>query len=160
MKSLKILRGLPGSGKSYLAQEEKSLMEDEGWCCTIFSTDDFFIHNGKYIFNPKLIGEYHRRNYIRVHAALSDKIDCVIVDNTNVQWWEMQKYILAGLAWDYDIQFLEPDTNWAWNVEECAKRNSHGVPLETIQKMKDRYEDTAQCEIKLTQLQLLLRKFK
>jgi adenylate kinase family enzyme len=44
------MRGLPGSGKSTKAKE---LAGEQG---LVFSTDDFFMVNGKYIFDPKMIG--------------------------------------------------------------------------------------------------------
>jgi adenylate kinase family enzyme len=47
------MRGLPGSGKSTKA---KKIAGNFG---VIFSTDDFFMVNGKYTYNPQMIGEYH-----------------------------------------------------------------------------------------------------
>lgn len=160
-KELILIRSLPGAGKTFLANELRHNLEDENYCVAHFETDQLFYIDGKYKWNPKYLKEYHRRTYMRAHDAMADGMThYVICSNTFTTFKEMQNYILAALIWNYNVVFMEPDTPWAWNVEECAKRNSHGVPLETIQKMKDRYEDTAQCEIKLTQLQLLLRKFK
>jgi NEDD4-binding protein 2 len=50
------MRGLPGSGKSTKA---KALAGEEG---LIFSTDDFFMVNGKYEYDAKMIGDYHTKN--------------------------------------------------------------------------------------------------
>jgi len=50
------MRGLPGSGKSTLA---KKLAGENG---LVYSTDDFFYVNGQYIFDGKMIPEYHRKN--------------------------------------------------------------------------------------------------
>jgi adenylate kinase family enzyme len=47
------MRGLPGSGKSTKARKIA------GEVGVIYSTDDFFMIDGKYIYNPKLIGDYH-----------------------------------------------------------------------------------------------------
>lgn len=55
-----IMRGLPGSGKSYKA---KKLAQAENGI--IYSTDDFFETTGKYIYDPSKIGEYHQKNQQR-----------------------------------------------------------------------------------------------
>lgn len=44
------MRGVPGSGKSTKA---KKLAGNAGY---IFSTDDFFIVKGEYVYDPKMIG--------------------------------------------------------------------------------------------------------
>jgi adenylate kinase family enzyme len=47
------MRGLPGSGKSTKA---KKIAGEKG---VIYSTDDYFMVNGEYKYNPKMILEYH-----------------------------------------------------------------------------------------------------
>lgn len=49
-RRLVIMRGLPGSGKSTLA---KKIANKYG---LIYSTDDFFMVNNEYVFDPKMIG--------------------------------------------------------------------------------------------------------
>lgn len=135
-KVLFLLRGLPGSGKSFLS---KQLAGETG---VVYSTDDFFINKetGKYEFDPKKIGYNHKRNYERTVEALEKGISPIVVDNTFTQSWEGKNYALAAQKYGYKIEIKEPSTEWAWNVEELAKRNSHGVPAEAIQRMKDRYQ--------------------
>jgi NEDD4-binding protein 2 len=53
------MRGVPGSGKSTKA---KKLAGTDG---LIYSTDDFFMKNGEYVYDVKSIGEYHDRNLKR-----------------------------------------------------------------------------------------------
>lgn len=55
-KKLYIMRGLPGSGKSTLA---KKLAGAGG---VTYSTDDFFMVKGQYVYDAKMIGEYHNKN--------------------------------------------------------------------------------------------------
>lgn len=52
-KLLILLRGLPGSGKSTKA---KKLAGSTG---LVYSTDDFFMVKGEYVYDPKLIGVNH-----------------------------------------------------------------------------------------------------
>jgi NEDD4-binding protein 2 len=62
-KKLVLMRGMPGSGKSTLA---KKLAGQGG---VIYSTDDFFMKNGQYVYDPKMIGEYHNKNLERTIEA-------------------------------------------------------------------------------------------
>ena len=84
------MRGLPGSGKSTKA---KKIAGEHG---VIYSTDDFFIVNGVYVYDAKMIVQYHDRNYKRTLEALKEGKPLIIIDNTNIKLWEMKKYVLAG----------------------------------------------------------------
>lgn len=97
-KTLIIMRGLPGSGKSTKA---KTLAGEQG---LIYSTDDFFMVNGKYEYDPKMIGEYHNRNFERTQKAMFEGKPLIIVDNTNIRLWEMKKYVIAGEQNGYTIR--------------------------------------------------------
>lgn len=141
LKMLIIMRGLPGSGKSYMAEQfQKNTQYD----CGIYSTDAFFMRNAEkvYKFNGKAIGIAHKWNQNRVATAMNTAggQSIIIVDNTNTTWKEIEPYAQMGKEHGYFIMVAEPDTDWAMNVEECVKRNQHGVPLESIQRMKARWE--------------------
>lgn len=94
-KTLILMRGLPGSGKSTKAKE---LAGKEG---LIFSTDDFFMVGDKYVFDPKRIGEYHEKNQERTIKAMKQEKPLIVIDNTNIKLWEMRKYVEAGEAHGY-----------------------------------------------------------
>jgi adenylate kinase family enzyme len=53
------MRGVPGSGKSTKA---KKLAGTSG---VVYSTDDFFMKNGEYVYDVKMIVEYHEKNLKR-----------------------------------------------------------------------------------------------
>lgn len=89
-KILYIVRGLPGSGKSTKA---KALAGEQG---LIYSTDDFFVVNGKYVYDAKMIPEYHAKNIERTVKAILQGKPVIVIDNTNIKLWEMKKYVLAG----------------------------------------------------------------
>ena len=136
------MRGLPGSGKSTKARQLAGEDVD------IFSTDDFFINpdSGKYEFNPKLLGQHHAANVRRTEEAMKNGVSPVVVDNTNTQFFEMKQYVKLAQQYGYSVDFHEPDTSWAWDVAELAKRNTHGVPDFAIQKMKDRWQKNPTVE--------------
>jgi len=137
MPTLIIMRGLPGSGKSTLAKRIASSGEN----IPIFSTDDFFMINGHYAFDPSKLAENHQHNLERTAAAMQAGIHQIIVDNTNTQAWEAREYVRAALRYNYEVRFVEADAPWARDPQECARRNTHGVPLQSIQNMLNRWED-------------------
>ena len=132
-----ILRGLSGTGKSTLAKA----LGNKG---SIFSTDDLFMVDGEYQFDPSKLGEYHAEN-LRLATAFMERFAphttpaiCVI-DNTNTQHWEYEKYVEAAKENGFMVQIISVD----WKQEDIplyAERNSHGVPVEAIQRMADRWE--------------------
>jgi predicted kinase len=144
-KKMYILRGISGSGKSYLSRK---ILEEEGVTdnCNethVFSSDDYFINKetGKYEYDGSKIGRAHEWNQNRVMKAVKNNQPVIIVDNTNTQRWEAKPYVQMALENGYDIIVREPDTPWRRDAVELSKRNVHGVPLESIQKMLKRWED-------------------
>uniref|UniRef100_A0A915HGY7 NEDD4-binding protein 2-like 1 n=1 Tax=Romanomermis culicivorax TaxID=13658 RepID=A0A915HGY7_ROMCU len=110
---LVILRGPSGSGKTTLANRLKT---PDGIIC---NTDEYFVdRNGVYNFQGS--------------RAMESKLSPVIIDNTNCFAWEMLPYVRAGQNHGYEIFFLVPETPWALNAKECARRNIHGIKEEKI----------------------------
>lgn len=130
-----ILRGVPGSGKSHLAN---LLLDVPG--TVVYSTDDFFMVDGEYRFDPKKLGSYHAANQRRAREACAARTPHIVIDNTHVKAWEAREYVRMAFEHDYKVVFVEPTVPWAKDAEECAKRNTHGVPLETIKRMLDGWE--------------------
>lgn len=139
MKTLYIMRGLSGSGKSTLAKD----LVGSG---VIFSTDDLFVENGVYNFDPRKLGLNHKKNQERAVEAMEKGINPVIIDNTHTQSWEAKPYVEAGVKFGYNVEFVEPDTPWKFNAKELANKNKHGVPLVAIQRMLDRWESDMSVE--------------
>ncbi|XP_027733459.1 NEDD4-binding protein 2-like 1 isoform X3 [Vombatus ursinus] len=107
----------------------------------IFSTDDYFFkEDGTYEFNPEVLEEAHDWNQKRARKAMRNGISPIIIDNTNLHAWEMKPYAVMALENNYEVIFREPDTCWKFNVQELARRNTHGVPKEKIHRMKEQYE--------------------
>ncbi|NXA37568.1 N42L1 protein, partial [Eudromia elegans] len=106
----------------------------------VLSTDDFFVRNGVYVFEPDLLEDAHRWNQARADKAMKNGKSPVIIDNTNIHAWEMKPYVMMARENNYEVIFREPDTPWKFNVQELTSRNTHGVARHTIQRMKDEYE--------------------
>lgn len=127
MKRVIIMRGLPGSGKSTEAKKFDGV---------VVSADDYFMINGVYRFNPAKIGDAHiscmRRFLNLIDAGLSP----IVVDNTNISIFEVNPYRLVAQAMGYEVEVVHV----VCDAMTCAKRNTHGVPLSTIQRMLTKYE--------------------
>ena len=144
---LYIMRSPSCAGKSTLAQEL-------GKGGVVFSTDDFFMKDGKYVFNPKLLGTAHKWNFNRAKQAMDRSISPVVIDNTNTTLREMHGYVRAAKDHGYEIKFTEPNWNpelrtqeGKWNFDFIrdlqARRGSESgkkVPEEAVKRMIDRYE--------------------
>jgi hypothetical protein len=142
--TLTVMRGVPGSGKSTLAKVLANVPGVDP--APVFSTDDFFVVDGEYRFDPSKLGANHAANLRRAEAAMEASTPHIVVDNTMTQAWEAREYVKAALARGYRVQFVEPHTPWARDAVECARLNTHGVPLPAIQGMLARWESDLTVE--------------
>lgn len=140
VKMMVIMRGLPGSGKSYRANQLIQGIEEGSVICStdyIWETKPF-----GYFWIPEFVGVAHKINQAKAREACKKGFGAVIIDNTNTTFKEIEPYLEIAKENGYVVGIVEPETEWAFDVEECEIRNSHGVPLEVIKKMKDRFEPT------------------
>lgn len=144
MNSITLVRGLPGSGKSTFAKDyahRKSI--------AIFCTDDYFIKNGKYEFNPAKLSAAHKHTQDMCNQHMldgnehgsgdEDGYGSCIVANTFSQRWEMEPYIRMAKEHGYRLFVVDLFDNGC-SDEELFARNEHGVPLKVIQGMRMRWQ--------------------
>jgi len=123
MKTLYIVRGLPGSGKSSLAKKVTEL---------VYSADDFFTNKkGEYNFNAKLLGKAHEWCWGKVRDAMFIGANAVAVANTFTQAWEAEKYYQIAEEYGYSVFVIECQNDFG---------NVHDVPQESIDAMRERWE--------------------
>ena len=134
-KTIWILRGCPGSGKSTIASQL-------GKGGAVFGSDDFFMVDGEYRYDRNAIGYAHVWNQGRVRAAMKKGINPIVVDNTNTTWKEIAPYARLASENGYEVSYAEPDTAWKFDVDELTKKNTHGVPRGVIQQMVDKWQPT------------------
>jgi adenylate kinase family enzyme len=126
MKTLYLLRGVSGAGKTTLA---KTLAYDES--CMISADDYFYDEEGNYNFNHNLLNEAHRYCLRYTIQSMVLELPNIVVHNTFTTEKELEPYILAAEENNYKVVSLI--------VENRHGNNSvHDVPEETLLKQEAR----------------------
>ncbi len=138
-----ILRGLPGTGKSYLSKEylafiAKAFNGDEDQT-VILSSDDYFIHDKVYHFDKDSLADAHKWNWDRFKAEVEKATPFIIVDNTNIKKFHYYQYLDYAQRNDYFVAIVTIPHNDTTD-KELAERNIHGVDRDTIRRMRSSFE--------------------
>ncbi len=124
-KTCLVARGIPGAGKS-------TLLSKRAPNALVCSADHFFIGaDGKYVFDASKLRGAHESSFNKFRLAVAGGAPMVAVDNTNLTWWEMGRYVELALGVGYQVEVLDVQTP----PDVAAARGIHGVPAEHVQKM-------------------------
>lgn len=133
MKTLILLRGLPGAGKSSFA----NLIWSSG---VVFEADKYFYdEDGNYNFDASKLGLAHKWCQLQVEHAMEDNqtnpqyYPEIVVSNTSTTEKELQPYLDLATKYDYKVVSLIVENRH-------GNKSVHNVPEETIKKMKNRFE--------------------
>jgi predicted kinase len=126
--NLYIIRGVPGSGKTTLADRMKSC----GMIWDYAEADSFMVDEcGNYRFDPKRLSHCHKKCHIEVRDMMRAGYDGIAVSNTFTRKWEMENYIGLARQFGYDVTMIVCQGDYG---------NVHGVPADKVQQMRDRFE--------------------
>lgn len=141
-KTLIVMRGISGSGKSTLAKK----IGENG---VVLSTDDYFMKNGKYQFEPTKLGHYHKLNQDEAEKNMKKEISPIVIDNTNSKIWEMKPYVTLADKYGYNVIIKELPTP---ALEELLKRQNKrksinkNLPEEVLKRMIDKFEKNVKVD--------------
>ena len=129
MKTLYLVRGVPGSGKSTFAKTLGG---------THFETDNYFMVDGEYKFDFNKLKDAHKWCQDSVNTAMilnhtTGQNEVIVVSNTFTQEWEMETYYKMAETWGYRV-FSVIVENRHGGI------NQHGVPEDKLEIMKNRFE--------------------
>lgn len=129
-KILFLIRGLPGSGKSTMADIIKRAFKAPA--CHVEADMYFLGTDGVYRFDPKKLGKAHDWCRSVAFQAMADSKEIIIVSNTFCQRWEAEPYLSMAEEFGYKVQVLLCQGQFG---------SIHDVPDETLQRMKARFEN-------------------
>src|SRR5581483_977563 len=106
MKKIIILRGLPGSGKTYRANQ---------------------------IENAVIIpGEAYRESQKVCRRLMREGKPLLVLDGRNISYYDIGPFVKLAKWYDYDWEIENINTPWAQDIEELHKRS--GVEKKIIKK--------------------------
>ncbi|KAA6429066.1 MAG: hypothetical protein FRX49_01176 [Trebouxia sp. A1-2] len=157
-----VLRGLPGSGKSYTAKKLKDFeVQQGGDAPRIHAIDDYFVVEVEKEIEEEASGKKSRKRTVRqmeycyeadlegtYKASLMQAFErtvkearfgMVLVDAPNVSADDLKGYWSAGQRGGYEVYMVEVT---GATVEECHKRNIHNRSLADIQQAAAQWQQT------------------
>ena len=119
--NLVLIRGLPGSGKSTYAKKIG---------CYHVEADMYHCKDGEYAFDGTRAPLAHNWCQKSALFAMEQGMD-VAVSNTFTQKWEIQPYLDMASKTGHKVKIVRMTKEYG---------TVHGVPTETIHKMRERFE--------------------
>jgi len=145
-KTVFIMRGIPGSGKTTLSDSIKK--ENIENSVSICSSDSFFTHDGKYEYDSSKIVQAHAVCFKDFISSISKAIHVIIVDNTNIRIGVINSYISLAVSNGYNVEIHEFIANIPEDIRTCFERCQHGVPEDAINSMSLRFESYKEMCVK------------
>lgn len=143
MRNLILVRGLPGSGKTTLARAivSASAAPDAPGspCWPMYAADDYFMVGGEYRFDGTKLAQAHKSCQDNAARSMGAGSDIIVAHNTFVSRWEMEPYFRLAAENSYEVTVVSV-FDGGLSDKELADRNTHGVPLHAIARMRANFE--------------------
>lgn len=131
-KQMILMQGVPGSGKSSIANMLANHIN-----AMVVSNNDFMTDSaGNYVFNPHRLNECIEacQNAAEAHAEAGWNL---IVDNVNAEGFCVDYYMDLAARYNYRVMVIRTSRS----SDECFNENIHGVPTNSIISMHSRLSD-------------------
>lgn len=136
MRTLYIVRGVSGSGKTTFAKEIAAREK-----CLYFEADMYFVRvDGAYTFNPAKLPEAHEWCFNEVDVELHEQ-RTVIVSNTFTRTWEMQRYLDSAVRYGFQIRII--------TCTGCYQ-NTHGLTEKDVARQVARFQSNLEIARELS----------
>ena len=129
MSKLTLIRGIPGAGKSTLADMLVLIGKSAGVDTVHYEADQLFMKNGKYEFNASLLSQAHELCQQNTFEALGNG-KSVVVANTFVTIKELKPYFQIAKDFDLVPHVILCQSNYG---------SVHGVPEDTLRSMRKKF---------------------
>ena len=126
-KTLVLLRGLPGAGKSTFANyiwESKAVFEADKY---------FYDDKGNYKWDGNLLDQAHRWCQEGVENAMIENYGEIVVSNTLTMNKDIEPYMELAKKYGYHVVSLIVENRH-------GNESEHNVPQESMRKMRSRFE--------------------
>lgn len=133
MKTLIIIRGPSGTGKSTIARHLGGVQGINWFESDMWFTDD----QGRYKFDASKLGIAHRWCHNSIEQALQEGHETVIVSNTFCPVRDMNGYLVLAAQYGYAVRIIRSPR--PWDVLNMNARNKHSVPRMALDRQLARY---------------------
>ncbi|MFI5203461.1 MAG: AAA family ATPase [Flavobacteriales bacterium] len=128
-KSLILLRGIPGSGKTNLSNV---LCENGKY--PVYSVDDYFTNSktGEYQFEFEKNHLAYKQCEENTRLAMQEGKEKIFLDNTFTLEWEMEPYFKLAQEFKYTVHVVTVENRH-------GGKNVHGISIEQLEKMAEKF---------------------
>lgn len=135
-KTLVLVRGLSGSGKTDLA----NVIVGEGNDRAKIAMDDYFYDNeGNFKFLPQELKNAHEWCLRGCHAHMKDGLEVVVVHNVFTRKWEVDPYIDLAEKEGYKVHIINLYDR-GMNDFELSEQSPHSIHPGLIQRQRKRWD--------------------
>lgn len=99
----------------------------------ICTADDYFMKDGKYIFDASKLGAAHLHCQSKCDALMAKGVEKIFVANTSTTVKELNDYYKLAAKYDYMVVSMIVENRH-------GGKNEHGVPEEALVRMKERFD--------------------
>jgi predicted ABC-type ATPase len=133
-KTVVIMQGIPGSGKSHLSRK---LKEGAQGTFESVSADDEFVQNSEYVYDAERLEAAHLKCFIKYMSALASDVETIVVDNVNSQVQWVTPYALTAAAFGYKVRIARTHCS----VETAFARGLHNVSMAKLLKFEEQLKN-------------------